>query len=123
MGESCEESEVRVRVRAWIEWDGASMLGPGRLELLDLIVEHGSISAAARQMGVSYRAAWRWVAELNDAAGGPLVETATGGAGGGGAHLTKRGKRVMRAADLLQRRLQRFGDRVEKEVRSMLEEA
>lgn len=123
MGDRRSKARARVRVRAWIEWDGASMLGPGRLELLDHIADHGSISAAAREMGVSYRAAWRWIAELNEAAGGPLVKTATGGAGGGGAQLTERGRRVMRAAELLQRRLQRFGEQVEDEVRAVLEEA
>jgi molybdate transport system regulatory protein len=92
-----DQPAFSVRLRGWIEWDGQSLLGPGRLRLLDLIAETGSISAAAREMGVSYRAAWRWINEINERAGQPLVETATGGRGGGGASLTEFGERVRQA--------------------------
>jgi molybdate transport system regulatory protein len=70
-------------------------LGPGKVRLLELIAETGSISAAARQMEMSYRRAWLLIDELNGIFGKPVVETATGGAGGGGARITPLGEAVV----------------------------
>jgi molybdenum ABC transporter molybdate-binding protein len=81
-----------VGVRVWVERAGRAVLGPGRLELLEEIGRCRSISAAARQVGVSYRHAWVLVQEVNQAAGEPLVVAASGGKGGGGACLTPRGR-------------------------------
>jgi molybdate transport system substrate-binding protein len=81
-----------VGLRAWVERKGQVILGKGRLELLEGIGRWHSISAAARQMGMSYRRAWLLVQSVNTAAGGPLVEAATGGHQGGGARLTPRGR-------------------------------
>ncbi len=74
-----------VGVRVWLERIGHAVLDPGRLELLEGIDRWCSISAAARQAGVSYRHAWVMVQEVNRAAGEALVEAATGGRHGGGA--------------------------------------
>ncbi len=71
-------------------------LGPGKVRLMELIAEHGSISAAGRAMGMSYRRAWLLVESLNRAFRGPLVETQTGGSHGGGAGLTELGRSVIR---------------------------
>jgi molybdate transport system regulatory protein len=65
--------------------------------LLELIAETGSISEAARQMEMSYRRAWLLIDEVNGIFGKPVVETATGGAGGGGAKITPLGKAVIAA--------------------------
>ena len=73
----------------------AIALGPGKAELLQRIGETGSISAAARQMGMSYRRAWLLVDTMNQCFASPLVETATGGKGGGGASLTQLGRDVL----------------------------
>ncbi len=70
-------------------------LGPGKVRLLECIAETGSISAAARVMEMSYRRAWLLVEELNGIFGRPVVETAAGGSGGGGAKITAFGKRVV----------------------------
>jgi molybdate transport system substrate-binding protein len=83
-------------VRVWLERMGEPMLGPGRLELLEWIDRCHSISAAARQMGISYRHAWVLVQDVNRTAGEPFVEAATGGRSGGGAHLTPRGRLAVR---------------------------
>ncbi|HEV3005097.1 MAG TPA: LysR family transcriptional regulator, partial [Pirellulales bacterium] len=85
-------SEWSVGVRVWIERHGRALLGPGRLELLEAIDQWRSISAAAREIGMSYRRAWLLVQSINDAADGPLVEAAVGGLQGGGARLTNRGR-------------------------------
>ena len=112
-------SAPRVECRAWLEWQGESLLGRGRLELLERIAQQGSISAAARAMKVSYRAAWTWIDEMNRAAGEPLVETATGGKGGGGASLTHLGRSLLEAARLLKRRLAEFAVAMDAELKDL----
>ncbi len=75
---------------------GASSLGPGKVALLEEIGRHGSISAAARAMEMSYRRAWLLVESMNSSFTQPLVTTATGGKRGGGAELTEFGREVLR---------------------------
>ncbi len=70
---------------------GKLSFGPGKADLLDLIGQHGSISAAARIMGMSYRRAWVLVDEMNQTFRNPLVKSVRGGPQGGGAQLTKDG--------------------------------
>jgi molybdenum ABC transporter molybdate-binding protein len=81
-----------VGLRIWIERAGQAILGKGRLHLLEGIERHCSISAAAREMGMSYRRAWTLVQDINRAADEPLVVAATGGSHGGGAKLTPLGR-------------------------------
>jgi len=73
---------------------GEIAMGPGKAELLDAIERTGSISAAAREMGMSYRRAWLLVDTMNRAFAEPLVETHPGGGKQAGASLTEAGKRV-----------------------------
>jgi molybdate transport system regulatory protein len=70
-------------------------LGPGKIALMELISKHGSISAAGREMGMSYRRAWLLVDEINQIFRDPLVEKQMGGSGGGGARLTRLGQDVV----------------------------
>ena len=70
-------------------------LGPGKIALMELISKHGSISAAGKEMGMSYRRAWLLVDEINQIFREPLVEKQMGGSGGGGARLTKLGRDVV----------------------------
>lgn len=81
-------SELRLR----LYFDGESWIGPGKVELLERIAEHGSISAAGRAMNMSYKRAWDLVAELNRIFGAPVVHAQTGGKAGGGAELTPLGR-------------------------------
>ncbi|MDH4095808.1 MAG: LysR family transcriptional regulator [Betaproteobacteria bacterium] len=73
---------------------GSPAMGPGKAELVERIAETGSISAAARAMGMSYRRAWQLVEALNAAFREPVVVTAVGGARGGGARVTPYGRRL-----------------------------
>src|SRR5438105_4686051 len=73
----------------------AAALGPGKAELIKRIAETGSISAAARAMGMSYRRAWQLVEALNRDFREPVVETAIGGRRGGGARVTPFGARLL----------------------------
>lgn len=72
----------------------AAAMGPGKVELVERIAETGSISAAARAMGMSYRRAWQLVEALNHDFREPLVTTAVGGSRGGGARVTPYGRRL-----------------------------
>ena len=74
---------------------GRPALGPGKAELVERILETGSISAAARAMGMSYRRAWQLVEGLNRACREPVVITAVGGKRGGGAEVTAFGRRLV----------------------------
>ena len=78
-------------------------VGPGRADLLEGIAESGSISAAGKAMGMSYKRAWGLVQALNEGFGRPLVETARGGAGQGGAVLTPLGQAVLDRYRAMQR--------------------
>ncbi|MFV0512559.1 MAG: winged helix-turn-helix domain-containing protein [Jhaorihella sp.] len=71
------------------------MMGPGKADLLELIRDTGSISAAGRAMKMSYKRAWSLVETLNTMFRAPLVEPVRGGAGGGGARLTETGTVVL----------------------------
>ena len=71
----------------------AAAIGPGKAELIERIDQTGSISAAAREMGMSYRRAWQLVEALNASFREAVVETATGGTRGGGARVTPFGRR------------------------------
>ena len=66
-------------------------MGPGKADLLQAIADQGSITRAARHMGMSYRRAWLLVETMNLCFRAPLVEASRGGAGGGGARLTPLG--------------------------------
>ncbi len=70
-------------------------IGPGKADLLKKIADSGSISAAAREMGMSYRRAWQLVDAMNAAFSGPLVTTAIGGKRGGGAVVTDLGQEAL----------------------------
>ena len=70
-------------------------IGPGKVAVLEEIARSGSISAAGRVLRMSYRRTWELVEDLNRSLGTPVVETAAGGSGGGGAVLTRAGKAVI----------------------------
>ena len=74
----------------------AVALGPGKADLLDAVDQAGSISAAARTMGMSYRRAWVLIEAMNRDFKEPLVETSAGGSGGGGALVTPAGNEALK---------------------------
>lgn len=80
------------RLTLRIDFDEGRALGPGKVRLLELVAETGSISAAGRAMGMSYRRAWVLVDAMNRTFRTPVVKARGGGAGGGGASLTPFGR-------------------------------
>jgi molybdate transport system regulatory protein len=89
-----KEREATPRLRILL--GAAVALGPGKADLLEAIAQCGSISGAAREMHMSYRRAWTLVEAMNGDFRQPLVETAAGGAGGGGARVTDAAQDVLK---------------------------
>jgi molybdate transport system regulatory protein len=87
--------ERRAGLTIRVDFGAYGYLGPGKVTLMELISKHGSISAAGKEMGMSYRRAWLLVDEINHIFREPLVETQMGGSGGGGARLTRLGRDVV----------------------------
>jgi molybdate transport system regulatory protein len=83
-------------LRIRIVFGDAGMLGPGKADLLEGIARTGSIAAAGRAMGMSYKRAWELVGTLNAMFHEPVVDSTRGGPGGGGAVLTETGREVLR---------------------------
>jgi len=84
---------ARLTIRIDLSAHGA--IGPGKIRLLELVGESGSISAAGRAMNMSYRRAWMLIDNLNRSFRSPLVETQLGGTRGGGAVLSALGHDVI----------------------------
>ena len=103
-----ENQPFRANGRLWIEGPADRFLGIGRLELLEHIQATGSISQAAKQMGMSYKKAWDLVSSMNAQARTPLVGTQAGGAHGGGAALTPAGQQAVTEFRALQERFAQF---------------
>jgi molybdate transport system regulatory protein len=92
----------------WIDEGQDMFLGNGRVRLLRAIAEHGSISAAAKSMGMSYKKAWDQVDAMNKQAEEPLVQTSTGGKKGGGTHLTSKGQDWVERFEALRGRMENW---------------
>jgi molybdate transport system regulatory protein len=97
-------SPTRAFPRLRIAMAKGLILGPGKVDLLEAIERTGSISAASREMGMSYRRAWLLVDALNSMFGEPLVVAAPGGARGGGAQITELGKKIAAAYRRIEQR-------------------
>ena len=86
-------SGARITIR--LDFAGGRQLGHGKMRLLELIDQQGSISSAARTMKMSYRRAWLLMDEVNSMFSDPVLETQLGGKGGGHAKLTPFGRKVV----------------------------
>jgi molybdate transport system regulatory protein len=82
-------------------------IGPGKADLLDAIAATGSISESARRLGMSYRRAWLLADTMNRCFREPVIASAAGGSGGGGARLTAFGRRVLAHYRAMQTRAER----------------
>ncbi|MBO6950173.1 MAG: LysR family transcriptional regulator [Rhodospirillales bacterium] len=85
--------QVRLMIR--VAFGASSALGPGKIRLMELIDEHGSITGAAKAMGMSYRRAWLLLKGLNEGFRDEVVSTKHGGNKGGGARLTPFGHTLL----------------------------
>ena len=105
-----DPSVISITGAIWIEsHDGSErFLGKGRIQLLELIIEHGSISKAAKVMEMSYKRAWDLINSMNSQALRPFVITQTGGKSGGGTIVTAEGLKAIEDYKALQTRFQAF---------------
>ncbi|MEZ5656563.1 MAG: LysR family transcriptional regulator [Sphingobium sp.] len=90
---SSDEPKLKIKLQIYRGDDIA--MGPGKAALLESIMREGSISAAGRALGMSYRRCWMLVEVMNRCWREPLVETSAGGRSGGGASLTNMGRHVL----------------------------
>lgn len=86
------DAQFRLRIRSGVD----IAVGPGKVDLLEAIAATGSITAAAKHLGMSYRRAWLLVDTMNRCFRGPVVAAEAGGARGGGTALTPLGADVVR---------------------------
>ncbi len=89
------KSSARLVFRNRIDGSGDIAVGPGKIALLEAIVESGSITTAAKKLGMSYRRAWLLVDALNQSFQGPVVDTTRGGQLRGGTVVTDLGKEII----------------------------
>ena len=85
----------KIKSRIWIESENHVLLGEGRVQLLKAIETEGSLSKAAKALGLSYKKAWSLIDSVNKSAKKPVTINSTGGKGGGGAELTDYGKQLI----------------------------
>jgi molybdate transport system regulatory protein len=94
-------------IRPKIAFGSTFAMGPGKIDLLRAIAASGSISGAARTLGMTYKRAWLLIDSMNQGFGRPIVERSIGGKGGGGAKLTVRGEALLRHYDDIERACQK----------------
>jgi molybdate transport system regulatory protein len=99
---------MEIKYKIWLEHKGEVIAGNGKINLLKMIDELGSIQKAAQEMGLSYRHAWGMIQRMERRCGFKLVKTAVGGKEGGGASLTARGQEFVQRYLALRNNLDKF---------------
>jgi molybdate transport repressor ModE-like protein len=90
------KNKSKFSYKIWLEYEGKPLIGKGGAQILEEIEKEKSISKAAEKLGMSYRYVWSYLQRIRKALGEPVVETYRGGkSGGGGAKLTKQGKKLL----------------------------
>ncbi len=110
-----------MRFRVWVEIDGQHLIGPGGYEILKAIDEAGSLSGAARKLGMSYRFVWNYVNRMEKVSGIKLVETNRGSRGG--ARLTREAQQIIQYYEGLMRELENASARWGGLIREVLEKS
>ena len=95
MAQKHKQKNDGIYIKLFVNKNGETLLCRGRLSFIETVDKCGSIAEAAKLMGYSYRKAWGMVQKTNRAAGKTIIETTTGGAAGGSAHLTKEGRELV----------------------------
>jgi len=103
---------MKVKFKIWMEQDGGVAFAEGRRMLLEAVGRLGSLNAAAKELGMSYRAAWGKIKATEKALGIRLMDVTTGGRGGGGAKLTREARELI---DAYNNYVQKMGTIAEKE--------
>ena len=101
---------LAVRSKLWIETGGEPVFGKGRRILLEAIGTYGSINQAAKEINISYRKAWSYIAIMEERLGIRLIERQVGGRNGGGASLTAEAKMFLSQYGELEQDIERVVD-------------
>lgn len=112
----CSKRLMEVNGSLWLHKDDRKFLGGDRINLLEQIAECGSITKAAKAVGISYKTAWDVINMINNLSDKPLVERMTGGKGGGGTYLTDEGKKVISQFRVIQEEHRKFLDNLTERV-------
>ncbi len=90
------KKDLVIKYKVWLEKDGEIVIGMGREKILREIEKTGSIASAAKNLGISYRKAWKYIKTMEERLGIKLVESKKGGKKGGGSKLTPEAKSLLR---------------------------
>ncbi len=99
-----------IKSRIWIEANGHILLGEGRVQLLKAIDETGSLTKAAKSLGMSYKKAWSLIDAVNSRAKEPVISASVGGKGGGGTSLTDYGRSLVATFETINENCWKFLD-------------
>jgi len=110
---------LTVDAELWLNLDGQNLAGGRRFALLAEVARAGSITQAAKVVGLSYKGAWDAIEHMSTLAGEPLVERMVGGKGGGSTHLTLRGEQLVCNFALIQQEHTRFIERLNRQARGL----
>lgn len=122
MSEDADTPPMEITALLGLSVNGHALASPRRLALLAAIAEHGSLTAAAKAAGLSYKGAWDAIEQLGNLAGEPLVVREVGGKGGGRTRLTPRGTRLLENFVVIQREHARFLERLNLRARGLLDD-
>lgn len=111
-----KKKPIELRGSVWMTVGGENLGGPGRIDLLSRVAEFGSITQAAKAIGMSYKAAWDAIDTMNNLAGESLVERLAGGKGGGGTRLTRRGEQLVENFRIIEREHRQFVDQLSRQA-------
>jgi len=114
-----EQYSSRIRARFWITGEQQGYVGIGRIELLEHVERYGSINRAAKEMGMSYKKAWKLIEEMNQMSERPLVVKAQGGRSGGGTSVTHEGEKLIAHFRELEKELALFLERASEKLNNV----
>ncbi|NEX21080.1 LysR family transcriptional regulator [Thiorhodococcus mannitoliphagus] len=111
------DKDLETSAKLQLELSSNRFAGQGRIDLLRRIAETGSISQAAKSIGMSYKQAWDSVDAMNNLSAEPLVRRRTGGRHGGGTELTDEGRRLIAVYEAAEQEHRRFLERLSKSIK------
>lgn len=117
-----KDKTIALNGSVWMTVDGENFGGKGRIALLAKIAECGSITQAAKDIKMSYKAAWDAIDNMNNLAGEPLVERVAGGKGGGGTRLTKRGQQLVDNFKIIEKEHRDFITQLDKQAEGIADD-
>ena len=114
--------QLSVGADVWLSLDGRNLAGARRVALLAEIARVGSITQAAKSVGLSYKGAWNAIDDMSNLAGEPLLERSVGGKGGGSTRLTPRGEKLVHNFELIRAEHARFVERLNRKAQGLTDD-